>query len=224
MTTVEMLGGRTDIDLQRDVLDELNRDYRFRPGQIGVEVQDGVVTLDGTVSSWARLGDAAELATAVPGVKDVANKIVVEIPHEARRDDARIAHAVREALEWDVSVPDDRIDSIVRAGAVTLKGTVAHSYERENAVRAVTRLTGVRAVNDHIVVVPPKRTDQELYDEIKRALRRRLPLESIDVAVEDATVTLMGRVGRYDDVRAAERIARGTTGVKDVLNRLLIHP
>ncbi len=213
---------KTDQQIQVDVLAEINRDLRFQPAEIGVEVDDGIVTLTGTVSSFAKLGIAADIAGNVAGVAGVANKLSVQLPVSMTRDDTTIARAVRDALEWDVNVPDERIQTTVRNGVVTLKGTVDYWHQRYSAEEAVTRLTGVASVNDHIVVAPSARTDQEMFEDIRGALRRRLPIQDIDVAVERGVVTLMGLVDSFRTVRDAGQIAWRALGVKDVHNKLVV--
>lgn len=213
---------KSDLQVQRDVLAEINRDFRFKPAEVGVEVDDGVVTLTGTVSSYLKLGQAAELATSVAGVRDVANKLTVELPGTGGRDDTKIAQAVRHALEWDVIVPEERIESIVRDAVVTLKGDVDYWYQRKSAKDAVAHLAGVKSVNDHITIVPSTRTDQDIYDEIKAALYRQLPFDGIDVSVDKGAVTLMGKVDAYRTRREAEQIVWATRGVKDVHDKIAI--
>ena len=211
---------KTDRQIQLDVLAEISRDPRFKPAEVGVEVDAGVVTLIGTVTSYSKLGAAAEVAGDVPGVKDVANKLTVEIAPYAVRDDTRIARAVRTALEWHTTVPEERIDSVVRNGTVTLKGTVDYGYERQAATDAVRDLLGVKAVNNHIVITPHVRGDLAIQDEVKGALLRRFPLHELDVVVDRGIATLEGEVFSYRNRREAEHIARSTSGVKDVLNRI----
>jgi osmotically-inducible protein OsmY len=211
---------KTDKEIQLDVLAEIARDGRFKPAELGVEVDTGVVTFTGTVTSYPKLAAAAEIAGDVPGVKDVANKLTVEIAPYAVRDDTRIAQAVRTALEWDTTVPEERIDSVIRNGAVTLKGTVDFWYERQAASDTVRNLLGVKAVNNHIVIAPPGRGDVAIQDEIKGALMRRFPLHRLDVVVARGTATLTGEVFSYRNRRAAENIAWSTSGVKDVVNKI----
>jgi osmotically-inducible protein OsmY len=213
---------KTDRQIQTDVIAEYEHDWRFRPAEIGVEVDDGTVTLTGTVSTYLKLGEAADLAGRVAGVKDVANKLTVALPGSDVHDDTKIAQAVRHALAWDVAVPEERIDSVVRNGIVTLKGEVGYWYQRKSAVNAARRIAGVLNVNDHLVVVPPARRDEHLEGEIKATLARRLPLERIDVVVDAAAVILAGTVPSYWIRKEAEDIAWSTTGVRNVINRLRI--
>lgn len=213
---------KTDREIQLDVLAEIARDPRFKPAELGVEVDAGVVTLTGTVTSYPKLAAAAEIAGDVPGVKDVANKLTVEIAPYAVRDDTRIAQAVRNALEWDTTVPEDRIDSVVRNGAVTLTGTVDFWYERQAAADTVRNLLGVKFVNNHIVIAPRTHSDAAIQEEIKRALLRRFPLHGLDVTVLRGIATLTGEVFSYRNRNDAENIAWNTSGVKDVLNRIQV--
>lgn len=221
MTLVRQLS-KTDHEIQLDVIAEIERDWRFKPAEIGVEVDHGVVTLSGTVATYLKVGEAADIATRVPGVKDLANKLTVRLPGSLFQDDTKIAQAVRNALVWDSAVPEERIDSVVRNGVVTLNGTVDYWYQRRSAVDVVKRITGVLNVNDHIIVTPPQRTDGQIFEELKAALRRRFPLERIDATVDQGTVTLMGEVPSFYAFREVADLASATTGVKHVNNKLRI--
>jgi osmotically-inducible protein OsmY len=115
---------KTDAEIQQDVIRELKWDPRVEETEVGVEVDNGIVTLTGTVSSWAKRLAAKEAAHRVFGVLDVANDVTVKVPGSLTRTDTDLAQAVRHALKWDVMVPDERITSTVSNGWVTLEGTV----------------------------------------------------------------------------------------------------
>ena len=155
MTTLTV-SKKSDSEIQQDVLRELKWDTRVEETDVGVEVDDGVVTLSGTVSSWGKRHAAAEAAHRVRGVLDVANDIVVKTPGSPGRTDTEVARAVRNALAWDVFVPDQRIRSTVSDGVVTLDGDVDTQAEVEDAERAVRNLAGVRAVMSLIEVKGPR--------------------------------------------------------------------
>ena len=144
--TLVSLSQKTDTEIQQDVLRELKWDTRVEETDVGVEVDAGVVTLTGTVSSWGKRHAAAEAAHRVRGVLDVANNIVVKLPGTPGRTDTEVAHAVRNALAWDVFVPDTQIRSTVSDGVVMLDGEVDTWAQAEDAERAVRNLDGVRAV------------------------------------------------------------------------------
>lgn len=81
---------KTDAHIQQDVLKEPQWDPRVDETEVGVSVQHGVVTLSGTVTSWAKRMAAREAAHRVLGVLDVANDIVVKIPGGLGRSDTEI--------------------------------------------------------------------------------------------------------------------------------------
>ena len=216
---------KSDVRIQQDVLRELASDPRVEETEVGVSVQDGVVTLSGTVTSWAKRMAGQEAAHRVAGVLDVANGIVVKLPGGLVRSDTEIAHAVRQALEWDVFVPDAHIQSTVSNGWVTLTGTVDAVSEREDAERAVRNLTGVRGVVNQISVSQPRVAPERIRTAIEEALERRAEREArrIDVTVSpDGEVTLGGCVRSWAEREAVVASARYLRGVRAVKDRLRI--
>ena len=215
---------KSDAEIQLEMLRELQWDTRVEETEIGVAVHKGVVTLTGTVSSWAKRLAAEEAAHRVAGVLDVANDIEVKFPSSLARSDTEIAQAVRHALEWDVFVPDTRIQSTVSDGRVTLDGTVDTWSEREDAERAVQNLSGVRAVTNRIKVAPSVRAPHDVAKAIEEALERRAQREAkrITVTVSDGRVTLTGHVRSWAERQAVVGAARYAPGVETVDDRLHI--
>jgi osmotically-inducible protein OsmY len=219
---------KSDSQIQQDVLLELSWDPRVEETEVGVEVDRGVVTLTGTVSSWAKRVAAQEAAHRVTGVLDVANDIKVKLPGDLVRTDTEIAQAVRRALEWDALVPNERIQSTVSNGWVTLEGSIDTWAEREDAERAVQNLIGVRGVMDKMTVKAAKRVEPEkVHEAIENALERRADREAkrIKVEVTDAgTVTLTGQVRSWAEKRATLASARFAPGVRSVEDHREINP
>jgi len=214
---------RSDLDIQADVIAELTWDHRFAPAEVGVEVDQGIVTLRGTISSFAKLRVAGRIAHSVSGVKAVANELEVEPAGDRPRGDGDIARAVRWSLEWDADVPDDRVQCHVRNGFVVLRGTVEHEYQRVAAVEAVSRLLGVRGVQDEISVERRWRPDADVGQDVHRGLAARLPTGDLTVRCRDGVVTLSGRVTDAADRLAAEEVAWQTRGVRHVTDRIAVH-
>jgi osmotically-inducible protein OsmY len=218
---------KTDGEIQREVLDELRWDGRVLVTDIGVEVHKGIVTLTGTVNNYAKKTAAQEAAHKVRGVLDVANDIQVHIPSAAARTDTEVAQAVRRALEWNVFVPHDRIQSTVADGHVTLSGTVETWAQRDEAYRAVTKLEGVKNVLNSVTVVPLERPEpQKIRAAIESALARRAEREAkgIVVTVHDSEATLSGKVHSWAERQAAIESASHAPGVKTVKDLLMIVP
>jgi osmotically-inducible protein OsmY len=213
---------KTDEQIHHDVLKELRWDTRVEETEVGVEVDEGVVTLTGTVSSYAKKLAALEAAHRVSGVLDVADDIKVQIPGSFTRTDTEIAQAVREALEWNVLVPDQQIRSTVANGWVTLTGAVTYLSEREDAEKAIRDLRGVSGVTNKLVVNPVKVAPNDIRFVIEDALERRADREAdrIDVKVNDGTVTLAGSINSWEEKRAivgAVSHAPGVVAVRDNL-------
>jgi osmotically-inducible protein OsmY len=215
---------KTDGELQRAVLEELRWDTRVDEAEIGVAVVGGVVTLTGTVASWAKKLAAQEAAHRVAGVLDVANDIEVHPTGLPSHSDAAVAHAVRAALEWDVRVPQERIRSTVTAGLVVLEGTVESLQQREDAERAIRHLRGVAGVVNRLQVHAPAVSSERVRAAIEGALERRALREAdrIGVAVEDGTVTVSGRAFSWLEKRAILGAAGHAPGVREVVDNVRI--
>lgn len=216
---------RSDADIQRDVSSELKWEPSLRDDDIAVAVRDGVVTLAGNVGSYIEKWRAERVASRVKGVKAVANDIEVMLSSSSKRPDPEIARAAVHALEWNASVPKDRIRVMVENGWVTLDGDVDFYFQREAAERAVRTLWGVKGVSNLITVhaVP---TPADVQQRIKEALQRgaSFDAEHITVEVDGHKAVLRGTVRSFTEMRDAERAARNAPGITEVENRLAIDP
>lgn len=216
---------KTDSQIHSDVIEELRWDTRVKETDVGVEVDDGIVTLTGTVDSWGARLAAAEAAHRVSGVLDVVNEVVVHPVGSMQHTDLDVARGAREALQRDVFVPSDRITTTVTDGIVTLEGTVESWIEYDDAARAVARIAGVREVKNHLVVDPPAVAQHAVRAAIEGALSRHAAHASkhINIAVADGVVILSGTVPSWADRRAVEGAVRGTKGVRNIENRVRVH-
>ena len=107
---------KTDALIQSNVISALKWEPSIDSASIGVSVRDGVVTLDGYVNSFAEKVTAEKVADRVTGVKAVALELKVRLPQSYERNDADIAEAAVNALEWNMKVPHDRIKVEVQDG------------------------------------------------------------------------------------------------------------
>jgi osmotically-inducible protein OsmY len=222
----QLLAKKTDSEIQQDVLRELKWDTRVEETDVGVEVDDGVVTLSGTVSSWGRRHAAAEAAHRVRGVLDVANDIVVKTPGTPGLTDTEIAQAVRHALAWDVFVPESRIQSTVSDGVVMLDGEVDSLTELQDAERAVRNLVGVRAVTSLLAIRPRAVDPSKVRRSIEEALARRAEPEGERISFEfcGGSVKLSGTVRSTSEKQAVVGAAAGTPGVRAVEDQIRVDP
>jgi osmotically-inducible protein OsmY len=216
---------RTDEQIQQDVMEEFKWDARIQPNEIGVTVNDGVVTLTGWVDNYGKKWTAERTAHRVNGVRAVANDIEVRLPSSAERTDTDIAAAATRALEWDAFVPIERLDVTVARGWVTVKGEVEWEYQRRSAERAVRRMSGVRGVTNLATVRPRlNAVVQELRQQIEDALVRNAETdaEQVNVDVEGDKVILRGTVRSWTEKQEAERVAWSAPGATSVDNRIAV--
>lgn len=221
-----MIAIKEDQALRDRVIEALKWDSRVDDTKIGVTISERVVTLTGAVSSYAAKLAARNIAHRVPGVLDVADDVIVQAPFHLGRSDTELAVAVRNALEWDVLVPDERIRSTVANGWISLEGDVDLLREREDAERAVRRLAGVIGIDNRIVIASRPVKPEAIRTAIREALERHAEHEAkhIDVFVEDGVVVLDGRVGSFTEKRAVMGMVSHLPGIRGVSDRLTIEP
>jgi osmotically-inducible protein OsmY len=146
----------TDTSLADAVVADLDLDPRIPESlEIAVAVDDGIVTLRGTVERFSQRRAAAQDAKKVDGVYDVDNQLKVSLTGAERRDDDEIRGAGLQNLIWDVDVPSSLVDVKVDDGWVTLKGSVSYQFESDAAYDDVATLYGVLGVTNEIIVSNP---------------------------------------------------------------------
>jgi osmotically-inducible protein OsmY len=216
---------RSDTDIQKDIIAELNWEPSLRDDDIAVSVRDGVVTLAGFTDSYVDRWKAEQVASKVKGVKAIANDIEVKLPSSSTRPDPDIARAALDALRWNISVPHDRIKVKVEKGWVTLEGDVDWYYQKEAAERSVRYLTGVRGVSN-LMTLRARPVPADIKQKIKDALQRgaEFDAEHITVEMDGSKVILRSTVRSFAEMQDAERAARNAPGVTEVENRLTVDP
>jgi osmotically-inducible protein OsmY len=216
---------KSDSELQRDVLVELNWLPNIDAGHIGVAAEAGVVTLTGQVDHYSEKVSAEDAAKAVYGVKGIANDIQVTLPDSDSRTDKDIAQAVLSALQWDYEVPADRINVTVKQGSVTLEGSADWQYQKDAAARVVRYLNGVKTVAN-LINIKPRVRSADIAKQIEDAFRRKAALDArrIDVNANDGNVTLQGSVSSWSERDEAVEAAWAAPGVVSVKDDLSIVP
>lgn len=145
----------TDTDLARDAADAL----RLRAGlrnRVQAAVQNGQVTLTGTVAWLFEKRQAEDAVRSIRGVLGVLNHIAVKqsaAVHDLQRRIVAALHrnADVDAHQVSVTVEDDR---------VTLDGCVSSWMQREAAEHAASSAPGITSVANRIAIVPREPTER----------------------------------------------------------------
>jgi osmotically-inducible protein OsmY len=186
-------------------------------------VNNGVVTLSGSIFSFPAKYAVERVVQAVSGVKAVANTLAVPLPWGRGLTDTDIAQAVVKALEQQASLPHHHIQVSVRDAWVFLEGSVDWPSHKAAVEQAVTPVVGVKGVHNSLIV-REKATPSEIHARIAEAFCRRAELEAghITVAMAGGTVILRGHARSWLDREIAAAEARATPGVIDVHNHITV--
>lgn len=182
---------------------------------IDVNVRQGSVRLEGSVSNILEKEKAAKVASTIKGVQSVVNLIKVKPlirSDEKLKIDLRKAlrdHPVTEAYETVTSVKD---------GNISLSGNVQSFTEKTIAEDVVKAVKGVKNVKNEIQVDYKEiRSDAEIKKDIELRLANDVWLEERPVGAEviQGSVVLTGAVGSLNEKWRAEKAA-WVVGVKYV--------
>lgn len=214
---------KSDSELQRDVMAELEWEPSIDHAEIGVAVTAGVVTLSGYVKTYAEKIAAEKAARRVAGVRAIAEEIKVHFASEPMMADHEIAKRLLDMMSWTVSIPTDKVKVKVERGWVTLSGIVDWDYQRREAFRAASRVAGVAGVtNDIEVKQHPAPAD--VKERIVSAFKRQADLDAaaVTVSTDGGTVKLGGKVRAWAERGVAERAAWSAPGVTRVEDNITI--
>jgi len=210
---------KTNAELQGDVIEELAFDPKLAAATIGVNVREGVVTLSGTVRTFAEKLAAERAVKRVSGVRGIAEELKIEPPSIYRLSDTELAKAALNALKYNVVVPKDAVTVTVEDGWLTLEGQVDWQFEKDAAFRAVEYLPSLIGVSNAIKLKPAV-TPSDVKMQIREAFERAAEIDAgnVEVEISDGTVTLAGKVNSWAEHEEAAHAAYRVPGVNLVKN------
>jgi osmotically-inducible protein OsmY len=141
---VLVVGEHNDTDIAKAVRDTLRWDVLVPEEKVTSTVENGIITLAGTVATAAEREDAGRAVRNLVGVRAVNNRIAVAPVKVAAAD---VKRAIEEALECQVEGEAKRIVVNVSHGNVVLSGNVRSWEERQAVAGAAASIPGVQAVD-----------------------------------------------------------------------------
>lgn len=150
------------------------------------------------------------------------------VSDKTKETDSGITSAIEASLGSNEKVKARQVEVQTREGFVYLTGVVDTEEARREAGRVAWRTDGVDGVWNDLTV--GERTVGSWVDDVmisskvksKLIANSEIKAGDIDVSSSQGVVTLIGRVSSKTIKDTAERTARGTNGVKDVHNELIV--
>ena len=217
-----------DLEIQTEVVKALNN-QRFK--DVKVSVQNGMVTLTGTVGLYSEKEDADHKVHHHKNVKGVQNLIEVAGPSI---EDAALRDKIAEKLTYDRvgygTIAYNAFTVGVQNGVVTLGGVAYGPGDKDSAISLVSNFPGVKDVVDNVEVAPTSPSDDHIRLAIGRAVYGAPqlnkyaidPAKPIRITVINGNVTLSGVVDSQGDREVAFIRANGVPGVFKVVNNLQV--
>jgi hyperosmotically inducible periplasmic protein len=219
---------RYDNQIQNTVSQKLAAKNQFR--DVKPSVEDGIVTLTGTVDLYQRKLDAAKLARKAAKVQGVRNLIAVAGPNVS---DSQLEEKLSGKLRYVREGFDITFDYFalgVKDGVVTVEGQDRTGVGRDEALADIANMPGVKDVIDNISVEPVSPMDDGLRLRAARAIYHDSvlskyaidPAQPIRIIVDNGHITLYGSVDSNMDKTVAGIRANQIFGAFSVENKLVV--
>lgn len=209
-----------DIEIQKNVMEELKCIPLISANEIGVSVKNGIVTLSGIVDSYPKKIAIERAIKKLNGVKAVAEDITVNLSEKHQKTDSEIAHMVMNIIEWNVH-PIKNLKVFVEDGCVTLDGSVDWDFQRKSVTKVLGDIVGVKSIINNITLAH-RPTSAEVKNKIHAAFIRsaNIDADKINITTEGNKVILTGKINNWLEYEEAERSVWATPGVSSVENKL----
>jgi len=217
---------RYDNQIQTTLTQKLASTSQF--SDVKSSVEDGIVTLTGTVDLYQRKLDAAKAARKTANVQGVRNLVTVAGPGVP---DAQLEQKLAAKLRYVRVGYDNAFDYFalgVKDGVVTVEGQDRTGVGRDEAMAEIANMPGVKDVVDSISVEPVSQFDDGIRLRAARAIYRDPvlskyamdPAHPIRIIVTNGHVTLYGSVESTMDKQVAGMRAGQVFGAFSVENKL----
>ena len=221
--------GRYDQQIQQTVSHKLHDAKQLQ--SVNSSVEDGIVTLTGTVGLYQDKLGAAKKIKKLANVTGVRNDIAVAgetVP------DGQLQQKLAKKLAYDrVGYYDNAFNYLalsVKDGVVTISGDTVTDVAKDSALAIVARTPGVKDVVSQVKVLPVSMFDDSIRVLTARAIYRDSvlgryatdPVHPIRIVVDNGHVTLYGTVESAMDKTVAGMRASSVPGAFSVENKLVV--
>jgi hyperosmotically inducible protein len=222
--------GRYDEQIQQAISHKIH-DAKKLQG-VNSSVEDGIVTLTGTVNLYQDKLDAAKKIKKLANVTGVRNDIVVG---GETVSDSRLEQKLAKKLAYDrVGYYDNTFNYLaieVKDGVVNLSGDTMWDVPKDSALAIVAQTPGVKDIVSDVTVLPTSLFDDSLRARTARAIYRDSvlgryaidPVHPIRIVVDNGHVTLYGTVESTMDKNIAGIRASSVPGAFSVENKLVVN-
>ena len=222
--------GRYDQQIQQTVSHKLHDAKQLQ--SVNSSVEDGIVTLTGTVGLYQDKLGAAKKIKKLANVTGVRNDIAVAgetVP------DGQLQQKLAKKLAYDrVGYYDNAFNYLalsVKDGVVTISGDTVTDVAKDSALAIVARTPGVKDVVSQVKVLPVSMFDDSIRVLTARAIYRDSvlgryasdPVHPIRIVVDNGHVTLYGTVESAMDKTVAGMRASSVPGAFSVENKLVVN-
>jgi hyperosmotically inducible periplasmic protein len=221
--------GRYDQQIQQAVSQKIHDAKKLQ--NVNSSVEDGIVTLTGTVNLYQDKLDAAKKVKKLANVTGVRNNI--EVAGEVVTD-SQLQEKLAKKLAYDrVGYRDNAFNYLaldVKDGVVTINGDTVNDMAKDSALAIVNRTPGVKDVVNDVNVLPVSMFDDSIRARTARAIYRDSalgryatdPVRPIRIVVDNGHVTLYGSVQSTMDKTIAGMRASSVPGAFSVENKLVV--
>jgi hyperosmotically inducible protein len=217
---------RYDSDIQARAAQQLASKAQFH--NMNASVEDGIVTLTGSVDLYQQKLDAAKKVRKIEHVDGVRNLVAVQGKNVP---DTELAAQLDHKLYYDRIGYDNQFNYVtasVKDGVATLSGEARTDVDRDSALSLANFMPGVREVVNDIRVAPVSSFDDDIriramgaiYADNELARYASDPALPIRIVVNNGKLSLYGTVENTMDKNLAGIKANQVFGVFSVQNNL----
>ncbi len=215
--------------LANEILSKINKNKKITIEHLSVtETQPGYITLEGIADLYGEKYYSQKIAEESKSIK-IDNKIIVK--PNLMRNDSDIENELFNKIKNELTnAYFDDVSFKVNNGIVNLYGKIRKIGLINKIVEIAIWTPGVRHVENHLVMLPPSKQDDDIRIALLTKMSNDLRLAhyftgsfpKIIILVENGNVSLKGYVNSNADRIIMGQIANSIIGVMSVTNLLQI--